>query len=244
MGSAKRTDMVATGASDAQWRSALHRRVFWLCGALAIVGASLGAIAVTQGVPIWLVTLMGVVVFAGGSEFMAIGLMTAGAAPMTAVLGGLMLNARHLPFGFAVGDAFGSRWWSRMIGAHLMIDEAVAFTLAEQDPQRRRRAYWTSGAALFGTWAPSIFVGGLLGQWIGDPDVLGLDAALPAALFALITPSLRDHPTLRAVALGAVLAVVTTPVLPEGLPIVVAVLAVAAALPLPWERNRNGGAPV
>lgn len=214
----------------------LWREVASMSAAMAIVAASLGAIAVSKGVPLWLVTVMGAAVFAGGSEFMAIGLMTGGAAPITAVVGGIMLNARHFPFGLAVGDLLGKSWASRLLGTHIMVDEAVAFALAEKDPDRKKRAYWIMGLALYFTWAPSIFVGGLLGQYVGDPSALGLDAALPAALLALIMPSLRDRPTLRAVAVGVVIALVTTPLLPEGLPVMVALIGLAAALPLPKRR--------
>ncbi|GAA2802255.1 AzlC family ABC transporter permease [Saccharopolyspora taberi] len=219
------------------WHDKLLRDVTSMAAAMAIVGLSLGAIAVTKGVPLWMITLMGLVIFAGGSEFMAVGLMTAGAAPLTAILGGLMLNARHFPFGLAVGDLVGRRWPARLLGSHLMVDESVAFALAQESPAEKRRAYWITGAVLYCTWAPSIFLGGLLGQQMGDPDALGLDAALPAALLALIMPSLREHATLRAVAVGALIAVVTTPVLPEGLPVMAALVGVAAALPLPNRRE-------
>ncbi|WP_246195594.1 AzlC family ABC transporter permease [Halopolyspora algeriensis] len=208
--------------------------------ALAVVGCSLGAIAVGKGVPLWLVTLMGLLVFAGGSEFMAVGLISAGAAPVTAVVGGLMLNARHFPFGLAVGDVLGRSRLARLFGSHIMVDEAVAFALAEQEPQRRRRAYWIAGLTVYGVWAPSILLGGLLGGQIGDPATFGLDAALPAALLALVMPSLRDRPTLRAVVIGAVIAVVATPVLPEGLPVMAALLGVAAALPTPKRTSKAG----
>ncbi|GAA0521949.1 branched-chain amino acid ABC transporter permease [Saccharopolyspora subtropica] len=209
------------------------RDVLSMALAMAIVGASLGAIAVSRGVPLPMITLMGAVVFAGGSEFMAVGLITAGAAPLTAVLGGLMLNARHFPFGLAVGGLLDRGWPSRLVGSHLMVDESVAFALAQDTTAEKKRAYWLTGIALYCAWAPSVFLGGLLGQGIGDPSALGLDAAMPAALLALIMPSLREHRTLRAVALGALIAVVTTPVLPEGLPVMAALIGLAAALPLP-----------
>lgn len=211
----------------------LWRAVLSMAAAMAVVGASLGAIAVSKGVPLWLVTLMGALVFAGGSEFLVVGLMTSGAAPVTAVLGGLMLNARHFPFGLAVGGLLGRSRPARLVGSHLMVDESVAFALAESDPARRSRSYWTMGLALYCTWAPSVFVGGLLGQRVEDPGVFGLDAALPAALLALLMPSLGDRPALRAVALGVVVALMTTPLLPEGLPVLAALLGSAAALPLP-----------
>lgn len=218
------------------------RDVLSVAAAMALVGASLGAIAVSKGMSLWLVTSMAILVFAGGSEFMLVGLIAGGAAPLTAVLGGVMLNARHFPFGLAIGDLLGRSWRARLFGSHVMVDEAVAFALAENDSESRKRAYWTVGLVLYGIWAPSVFLGGLLGQRIGDPAALGLDAALPAALLALIMPSLRDRPTLRAVALGAATALVATPLLPEGLPVMLALVGVAAALPLPNRNTSSEGA--
>ncbi|MGP4019940.1 AzlC family ABC transporter permease [Saccharopolyspora sp. 5N708] len=215
------------------WRDGLLRDVLSLALAVAVVGASLGAIAVGKGVPLPMITLMGAVVFAGGSEFMVVGLMTAGAAPITAVLGGLLLNARHLPFGVAIGGLLDGGWPTRLIGSHLMIDESVAFALAQQTTAEKKRAYWLTGIALYCAWTPAVFVGGLLGQRIGDPGVFGLDAAMPAALLALIMPSLREFRTLRAVGLGVLIALLTTPVLPDGLPVMAALVGLAAALPLP-----------
>ncbi|MBE9373369.1 AzlC family ABC transporter permease [Saccharopolyspora sp. HNM0983] len=220
-------------------RDPLLRDVLSVAVAMAVVGASLGAIAVSSGVPLWLITLTAAVVFAGGSEFMAVGLLTAGAAPLTAVVGGLLLNARHLPFGLAIGGVLDRGWPSRLVGSHLLVDESVAFALAQDDPAQRRRAFWTTGIALYCAWAPSVFLGGLLGTGIGDPEAFGLDAALPAALLALVVPKLSDRPTLRAVLVGVAVALLSTPVLPEGLPVVAGLVGVAAAAPLPAALRRR-----
>ncbi len=191
--------------------------------AVGAVGVSFGAIAVASGLPPWLTVLMSVIIFAGGSQFMAVGLFAAG-SPLAALFAGLLFNARHLPFGLAIGDTLGPRRWQRVLGAHLMVDESVAFALAQPDPARRHRAYWATGATLFVTWNVGALLGIVLGT-SGDPNRLGLDAAFPAGLFALVLPSLAD-PRTRLVALtGALLAVVTTPLLPAGLP---ALLSLAA----------------
>jgi 4-azaleucine resistance transporter AzlC len=189
--------------------------------AVFAVGMSFGAIAVAAGLPAWAVIMMSLVVFAGGSQFMAVGLVAAG-NPFAAVFAGLLLNARHLPFGLAMADAVGTGWRRRLIGSHILIDESVAFTMAQADPAGRRRAYWLTGATLFVSWNVGGVLGVLLGEAVGDTDRLGLDAAFPAGLIALLLPSLRDKET-RSVALaGALVAVVTTPLLPAGLPVLLA----------------------
>ncbi|GAA0477976.1 branched-chain amino acid ABC transporter permease [Paractinoplanes deccanensis] len=196
---------------------------------MVAVGASFGAITIAYGLPTWLPFLMSTVVFAGGSQFLAVGLFAAG-NPIAAVLAGLLLNARHLPFGMAVGTAMGTRARARALGSHFMTDEVVAFTLAEPDPARKRRTYWLIGLTLFSTWNVGTALGVLLGGALGDTDALGLDAAFPAALIALILPSLRDRATRTVALTGAVIAVALTPLLPAGLPILCALLGLGTLL--------------
>jgi branched chain amino acid efflux pump len=198
-----------------------------IAAAMIAIGASFGAITIAYGLPTWVPFVMSTVVFAGGAQFLAVGLIAAG-NPIAAVLAGLLLNARHLPFGLAVAGTVGSRWRDRLAGSHLMTDEVVAFTLREQDPARRRRTYWLIGITLFTSWNAGTALGVLLGGATGDPATFGLDAAFPAGIVALILPSLRDRDT-RLVALsGAALAVLLTPVLPAGLPVLCALLGLFA----------------
>ncbi|BCY06487.1 AzlC family ABC transporter permease [Actinoplanes sp. L3-i22] len=199
------------------------RDVAALAAATLATGASFGAIAIAYGLPPWVPSLMSIVVFAGGAQFLAAGLFAAG-NPFAAVLAGLLLNARHLPFGLAVADTLGPRLRDRLIGSHLMTDEVVAFTLAEETPAARRRVYWLVAIALVISWNVGTALGVLLGGVVGDPNTFGLDAAFPAALIALILPSMRDRDTRRVALVGAAAAVLLTPVLPAGLPVLAALL--------------------
>jgi 4-azaleucine resistance transporter AzlC len=214
-------------------RTTTTRDVAAIAVAVGAVGISYGAIATAAGLPAWAVAAMSVLVFAGGAQFMAVAMLAAG-NPVAAVLAGLLLNARHLPFGLAVGDSVFTRVRERVVGSHLMLDESVAFALAQPDPASRRRTYWLTGAALFVSWNTATLLGIALGGVAGDPASLGLDAAFPAALLALLLPVLRDRDTRRVALLGAAIAVVTTPLLPAGLPVLLALTGLAAlALPLP-----------
>ncbi|GAA0567761.1 hypothetical protein GCM10010172_59890 [Paractinoplanes ferrugineus] len=202
---------------------ALRRDAGTIAAAMVAVGASFGAITIAYGLPTWVPFLMSTVVFAGGSQFLAIGLLAAG-NPLAAVAAGLLLNARHLPFGLAVADAVGTRPVQRILGSHLLTDEVAAFTLAEPDPARRHRVYWIIGTTLFTSWNIGTALGVLLGGATGDPDALGLDAAFPAALLALIMPALADRTTRTVALTGAAVAVLATPILPAGLPVICALL--------------------
>jgi 4-azaleucine resistance transporter AzlC len=206
----------------------LVRDVAAIAAAAGVVGVSFGAIAVASGVPAWAVVAMSTLVFAGGAQFMAVGLLAAG-SPVAAILGALLLNARHVPFGLAVADILGGRWGVRLVGTHLMIDESVAFALAQKDPSRRGGAYWLTGMSLFVTWNVGTILGIALGGAVGDPARFGLDAAFPAALLALTLPSLRESAAMRVALLGASIAVIATFLLPAGVPVLLALLGLLAA---------------
>jgi len=212
-----------------------------MAGASFVVGLSFGAIAVSAGLSLWSTTAMSVFVFAGGAQFLSVGVVAGGGSAVAAVLAGLLLNARHLPFGLAIADVIGQRPAAKLVGSHLMVDESVAFALSQETPRLRRQAYWMSGAALFVAWNTGSLIGAAAGRVVGDPAALGVDAAFPAGLLALILPSLRERLALRVALIGAVLAVLLTPVLPPGLPVLAALIALVFALPVP--RGRHGDPP-
>src|SRR5215470_2187586 len=101
------------------WRTPNHgalRDIALVCLADAIVGASFGAVTVSGGLAPWVPITMSVLVFAGGAQFAAASVVLAGGGAVAAVLTGLVLTARMLPYGFAVSDAVDGSWWSRLIG--------------------------------------------------------------------------------------------------------------------------------
>ncbi|MFK4100981.1 AzlC family ABC transporter permease [Streptomyces sp. NPDC019531] len=204
-------------------RTALVRdsALVWL--ASGIVGVSFGAIAVTGGLPVWVPVVMSLVVYAGSAQFSAVGVLLAGGGPVAAAATGLLLNTRTAAFSLAVADLFGPGRLTRLLGAHLVTDETVAFALAQPDPARRRAAFWVSGLGLFAVWNVTILLGALAGSALGDTGAYGLDAAFPAVLVALVLPTLRkDSAVRRSALLGTGLALAVTPTVPAGVPVLVA----------------------
>jgi predicted branched-subunit amino acid permease len=207
------------------WRTAspaLLRDVGLVCLADAIVGVSFGATSVGGGLAWWVPVALSVLVFAGGSQIAAVGVVLAGGSPLAAVLAGAVLNTRLLPYGFAVADVVGGRWARRLAGAHVITDESVAFTLRQPDAARRRSAFWACGVGLFVIWNLSVLLGVALGSVVRDTSAFGLDATFPAVMLALALPTLTARPTRIAAGAGAVIAVALTPVLPAGLPLLAA----------------------
>src|SRR6266849_7251420 len=212
------------------WRTlerGVLRDIALTCLAVLFIGLSYGAIAVASGFPLWVPAALSVLVLAGASEFLFIGIVAAGGNPIAAALAGLLVNARHLPYGLALPGVTG-RGWRRMAGTHLMNDESVVFALAQDDLPRKRAAYWACGLGVLICWPGGAILGALIGSAVHDTNAFGLDAMFPAVILALIVKDLRDARTRRATLAGAAVALAAAPFLPAGLPVLLAL----AAMPL------------
>jgi 4-azaleucine resistance transporter AzlC len=200
------------------------------CVAVFFIGLSYGAIAVASGFPLWVPAALSVLVLAGASEFLFVGIVAAGGSPVAAALAGLLVNSRHLPYGLALPDITGppgvtGRRRGRLLGTHLMNDESVVFALAEPDLERKRAAYWACGLGVLACWPGGAVLGALIGSAVHDTNAFGLDAMFPAVILALIVKDLRDARTLRAALAGAAVALAAAPFLPAGLPVLLALTA-------------------
>jgi 4-azaleucine resistance transporter AzlC len=189
--------------------------------AVWLIALSYGAIAVASGFPLWFPAAQSILVVAGASEFLFIGIVAAGGNPLAAALAGLLVNARHLPYGLALPDVLGSGW-RRILGAHVMNDESVVFALAQDDLPRKRAAFWTCGLGVLICWPGGAILGAFIGTAVRDTSALGLDAMFPAVILALVVPALRDPPNRRSALAGAAIALAATPFLPSGLPVLLA----------------------
>jgi 4-azaleucine resistance transporter AzlC len=223
------------------WRTLdrdLTRAIALICLSVGVIGMSYGAIAVAYGFPVWLPALTGLLVLAGASEFLFIGIIAGGGNPIAAALAGLLVNARHLPYGLAVAEVI-EPGWRRLAGSHVMNDEAVVVALAQPDLPRKRAGYWACGLGVLVCWPLGALLGALGGSLIRNTDAFGLDAMFPAVILALILPALRDRLTRRAALIGAAIALATTAFLPAGLPVLLALTGLLFGIPRRNQEERE-----
>ncbi|HEY9523221.1 MAG TPA: branched-chain amino acid ABC transporter permease, partial [Thermopolyspora sp.] len=91
--------------------------------------------------------------------------------------------------------------------------------------------FYTTFACIYLMWNLTTLAGAAGTSQVADPSLLGLDVVGPATFLALLWPRLRasGEKRLRAVAIcGAAIALATTPVLPPGVPVLLATVAVLA----------------
>ena len=205
------------------------RAALVFAGSAAVIGFSFGVLARTSGFSLPMTCAMSLFVFAGGSQFLAVATIASGGTPLAAVLGGIVLNARHLPYGLAVTPLVRGPLWKRALSSQIVLDESTALALAQPTPELGRVAFYACGCALFLTWNLGTAAGALAGGAIADPAALGLDAAFPASMVALLAPLLRRRDTRAAALAGAALALAATPFTAPGVPILVAAAGALAA---------------
>lgn len=207
---------------------ALARSAAVIALAVGVFGLSFGVLATATGLSWGMACTMSLLVFGGGSQFAAVGVIAAGGSPAAAVGAGLLLNTRYAPLGLAVAPALRGGLLCRMLAAQLVIDESSAMALGQLDPRLRERVFWLTGTGVFICWNAGTLIGALAGQTLGDPRVLGLDAAFPAGFLALVGPLVRSRSGRRAAVAGALVAVALVPFTPPGVPVVAAAFAALA----------------
>lgn len=196
--------------------------------ATGLYGVSFGALSVAAGLDLPQTMALSLLMFSGGSQFAAVGVIGAGGAVGAVVATAGLLGARNGLYGVQVAPLLGARGWRRLLAAHLTIDESTAVATAQPTRAATRAGFWWTGVGVFLLWNAFTLLGALLGDALGDPRRYGLDAAAGAAFLALLWPRLsgddaRTTRTVRVVAVAAAgLALALTPVVPAGVPVLAA----------------------
>ncbi|HEX7248270.1 MAG TPA: AzlC family ABC transporter permease [Actinomycetota bacterium] len=211
--------------SDPARRERTHRdgirSVAPLAVAVAGFGVSFGVLARAAGMGTLAPIVMSMTTFAGSAQFAAASILGAGGTVVSAIVAGVLLNARYAPIGVSVAPSLTGSRWSRFLHAQLTVDESWAVA-AEGEGRFNPSVLLGAGLVLYGAWVAGTILGVAFGDVIGDLSRWGLDAAFPALFLALLVAQLGGRRTVGAAALGAGIALVLTPFTPAGVPIVAA----------------------
>jgi 4-azaleucine resistance transporter AzlC len=185
-----------------------------------LLGASFGVLAepvMGTIAPI----VMSVVVFSGGAQFAALSVLAAGGATGAAIGAALLMNARWLPMGFAIGPSLPGGPRFRALQSQAIVD--ASFAIASRGDGTFDRGLLV-GATLpqASSWIAGTVLGVLFGSALGDPTRLGLDAVFPAFYLSLVVEEIGSRRAVAAALVGAAITVALMPVAPVGVPVIAA----------------------
>jgi len=163
-----------------------------ICLGFFPIGLSLGVLAQKGGLAPWQMALMSLVVFAGGSQFIAVAMIGSGASLAAIVTTTFMVNLRHLLMSSALSVHFPgvSRRFLALF-AYGVTDESFAVNMA-----RFNQGGWNRHSALVvnqatnAAWFFSTLAGAYAGQFIPAASV-GIDYALTGMFICLLVFQLR-----------------------------------------------------
>ncbi len=183
-----------TNSNKQGWQSGVTQALPIVMGYIPI-GLAFGVLAQKAGISTLNTLLMSLIVFAGSSQLIAVGLFAGGVPAVSVILTTFVVNLRHSLMAAALSPFLG-RWRKAELAAfaYQLTDETFAVHTARfaSESPPKAAVFATNVTAqvawVFGTW-----LGIVLGQSISDVRPLALDYALPAMFVALLVLQVKDR---------------------------------------------------
>ena len=218
--------------------SKLTRRREFLAGAQQtiplIVGAIpfgiiFGTLAQSSGLSFAGAMGMSAIVFAGSSQFIALGLLGAGTPIGIIVLTTWVVNLRHLLYSVSLVPYVKhlSQLWKLPLGFWLTDENFMVAIRRYRQNDASPYKHWFqlgSAVAMYTNWQLCTLVGLTLGQRIPNASAWGLDFAMVATFIGMTIPYLTNRPMVATVVVSGTAALLTQG-LPHQLGLMVAAIA-------------------
>ena len=170
------------------------------------LGMAFGVLFQDLGYAWYFAPLMGIIIFAGAAQFMAVGLLAAHAGLMEVAISTFLLNSRHMFFGLSLLNRYTAKGLKKFYLIFGLTDETYSLITSTEEPEgvdpisyyllitALNQSYWVIGCTL----------GAGLGAWLVF-DTTGMDFTLTALFVVLMIEQWRkvQEPWPFALAFGA-----------------------------------------
>lgn len=176
------------------------------------LGLTYGIYMNASGFCFWYPMLMGLTIFAGSMEFVAVNLLLGAFNPLQALTMTLMINARHLFYGISMLDRYRNTGWKKFYLIFGMCDESFSINYTANIPENvdkgwfmffvtfLNHCYWVFGATLGGIFGSlltintkgldfvmtAMFVVIFLEQWLKEKSHISAYLGLGLSLLCLL----------------------------------------------------------
>ena len=157
------------------------------------LGIAFGLTLVAAGLPWWLSPIMGIFIFAGAAQFMAIGLMQQGTGILEIALFTLLMNARHIVYGLSMLVPFSKSGSWKPYLVFGLTDETYGLLTTVKPPQDVDGTKFYAATTMLNHlyWVVGCTVGAIVGSAL-TLDTTGLDFALTALFIVLLVEQIRS----------------------------------------------------
>ncbi len=197
---------------------------------VGLYGTAFGAASIAAGFSIFQTCLLSLLTFSGASQFAIVGVMGAGGSAISGIATASLLGIRNALYGLRMAPILKVRGLKRAIAAQVTIDESTGVAVGQENlgVDAMRAGFWLTGFGVYIFWNFFTMLGALGAQAMGDPSSWGLDAAVPAAFLGLVWPRLIGKLERTLAVSSILLAVLLSPFISAGLPIIATALLAAA----------------
>jgi 4-azaleucine resistance transporter AzlC len=153
------------------------------------MGMAFGLLLESQGFPWFWATLMGLVIFAGAAQFLAVGLLASNAGLVEVGVTTLLLNSRHIFYGLSMLSRYQFGGWQKQYLIFGLTDETYSILSSRirqfSSPQEQRSyQLWVTGLN-HSYWVTGCTLGALIGSMVHF-NTAGLEFTLPALFMVLV----------------------------------------------------------
>ncbi len=203
--------------------------------ALAI-GVAVAPLMAEAGTSNLVVMLAASLAWSGTGMVAYASVIMAGGSMVPALVAAMLVSSRFALLAMSLKDRWRAGIWERIGMYHTASEVAVASAIdqgREIGPHAARRVFWQLVVSMVSGWILGSALGLTIGNFIEDTRAFGLDAVFPASFIGAVVNGLTKRDSAVAVIGGAGAALALTPVLPAGLPVLIAAGAAFVAVAVP-----------
>lgn len=185
-------DSVDRSQIRAGWLRGVSRALPAVMGYIPI-GFATGVLAQKAGISTFNTLLMSIIVYAGSSQLIAIGLIGALASPVTIIITTFIVNLRHVLLAAAVSPRLkGWRKGELAAFAYELTDETFGLHITTPGGTLEKAAAFGVNVTAQFSWVLGTWLGIVAGQAIQDVKPFALDYALAAMFIALLVMQVKN----------------------------------------------------
>ena len=165
-----------------------------ICMGVIPVGISFGIIARQGGLESWQAILMSIIVIAGASQIMAVGMLVQGASVPAIIFATFLINLRHLIMSTYVMNRLKEiGLLKKMALAYVLVDETFALFSMSEESEDDDKFMFGINVVLGVSWIVSTMIGCIALSVLPETISKSLGIAFYASFIAILMPNIRKN---------------------------------------------------